>query len=324
MNRTTRLFATIWLIAAGTAGSPTPCVADTPVSLKPDTEITRLAVRLSDLFAGVPREIDRDIAQAPAPCKPALYDETVLSKLAQAYRLDWQPKSESNHITLSSACARVSIDMIREAVAERLKKEVHADKAQLEIVLDPRTGDMAVPAAKTPDIELANFSYDSAAKVFRADVTAATARGAFVLPVKGSVIIKRNVPVLARRLDSGTTIGESDLDWQWAPEERLNAEILTDPRQLIGREVRRDTPEGVLLRARDVMPQRLVQRGSLVTLKIETPYIQITSQGKAMQDGAEGDVIRVTNTQSNRTVEGVVTAPGVVEVKTARKIAAAE
>ncbi len=324
MNRTTRLFAMTWLIAAGTAGSPTPCVADTPVSLKPDTEITRLVVRLSDLFTNVPREIDRDIAQAPAPCKPALYDETVLSKLAQTYRLDWQPNGEANHVTLSSACARITVDRIRELVAEKLKNEIRADRAQLEIALDPRAADMAIPSAKTPDIELANFSYDSAAKVFRAEVTASTPRGAYSLPVKGSVTVKRSVPVLARRLEGGTTISESDLDWQSVPEERLTAEILTDQRQLIGREVRRDTQEGVLLRGRDVMPQRLVQRGSLVTLKIETPYIQITSQGKALQDGAEGDVVRVMNTQSNRTVEGVVTAPGVVEVKAARKMAAAE
>jgi len=108
------------------------------------------------------------------------------------------------------------------------------------------------------------------------------------------------------------------------PEERLTADIVTEQSQLIGRELRRDTPEGQILRSRDIMPQRLVQRGSLVTMKIETPYILVTAQGRAQQDGVEGETIRVVNTQSNRIVEGVVTAPGIVEIRIARKVALAE
>lgn len=61
-----------------------------------------------------------------------------------------------------------------------------------------------------------------------------------------------------------------------------------------------------------------------MTMKIETPFILITAQGKAQQDGAEGETVRVINTQSNRMVEGVVVAPGVVEIRTAQKIALAE
>jgi len=59
-------------------------------------------------------------------------------------------------------------------------------------------------------------------------------------------------------------------------------------------------------------------------MKIETPYITVTAQGKAQQDGAEGETVRVINTQSNRVVEGVVTGPGTIEIRTARKIASAE
>jgi flagella basal body P-ring formation protein FlgA len=79
-----------------------------------------------------------------------------------------------------------------------------------------------------------------------------------------------------------------------------------------------------LLRASDVMPARLVTRGALVTLKIETPYMQLTAQGRALQDGAEGETVRVNNTQSNRMVEGTVTGPGVVLIHTAQKVALAQ
>ena len=101
MNRFPRILFALWLVVAGSAGSPTPCVANTAVTLKPEVETKRFAVRLSDLFVGVPVEIDRDIAQAPAPCKPAVYSEAVLNKLAETYRLDWQAQGAADHVVVT-------------------------------------------------------------------------------------------------------------------------------------------------------------------------------------------------------------------------------
>jgi flagella basal body P-ring formation protein FlgA len=41
----------------------------------------------------------------------------------------------------------------------------------------------------------------------------------------------------------------------------------------------------------------------------------LTAQGKALDDGGQGSVIRVANTQSNRTIEAVVQAAGRVAVQ---------
>jgi flagella basal body P-ring formation protein FlgA len=42
--------------------------------------------------------------------------------------------------------------------------------------------------------------------------------------------------------------------------------------------------------------------------------MRLTAQGRALQDGAAGEVIRVVNTKSNTTVTGVVVADGTVSV----------
>jgi len=317
------LFAS-WLILSGSVGSPTPCFADTQVTLNPDSEITGSVVRLSDLFNGVPVGIDRDIAQAPKPCKPALYDESVLRRLAQMYRLDWPGQDGTNQVFISAACTRITGDMIRGAVADKIKADGLAKNASLEVSFDRPSLEADIPSNEMPDFKLEKFYFDPNSKQFRTQLTAQTPQGLYVLPVSGRALIKRNVPVLIRRLDAGTLLGTNDLDWIEIPDDRITADVMTDPYQLIGRELRRDTPEGELLRTRDITPPRLVQRGSLITMKIETPYILITAQGKAQQDGTEGDMVRVLNTQSNRVVEGVVTAPGVVEIRMTRKMALAE
>ncbi|MDR3424168.1 MAG: flagellar basal body P-ring formation chaperone FlgA [Alphaproteobacteria bacterium] len=323
MKKSVRVLFACWLVLSGIAGSPSPCVANTAVTLKPDLETDRRAVRLSDLFAGVPSEIDRDIAQAPPPCKPAVYNEIVLDKLAETYRLDWQAQG-TDHVTVSSACARVTADMIRTAVIAKIKTDASDKKLNFDIAFDTRDLEIDLPTDKLPNFRLENFAYDPTARQFRADFTAETPLGPYVVPLTGRVSVKRTVPVLAHRLEAGETVALSDLDWIEVPDERITADVITETNQLVGREVRRDIAEGSILRAHDVIPQRLVQRGSLVTMKIETPFISISAQGKAQQDGALGDTVRVVNTQSNRIVEGVVTGPGTIEIRTTRKLALAE
>jgi flagella basal body P-ring formation protein FlgA len=314
----------LWLVLACSTGSSTPCVANTAVTLKPEVEIKRFAVRLSDLFTGVPTEIDRDIAQAPPPCKPAIYDQNVLNKLADTYRLDWQAEPSADHAVVTSACARITNDMIRDAVIAKLKLDRTTKDRSFELTFDNHALEIDLPADQNTDFTLANFSYDASSKRFRADLTAQTERGPFVQSVTGHVAVKRTVPILAHRVEAGMTISENDLDWQQVPEERITADIITEGSQLVGRELRRDTAEGEILHAHDVVSPRLVLRGALVTMKIETPFITVTAQGKSQQDGAQGDTVRVVNTQSNRVVEGTVTGPGTIEIRTTQKLASAQ
>jgi flagella basal body P-ring formation protein FlgA len=319
-----RTAVAVGLIAAGVTSLSTPCAANTAVTLRPDVTLKGHAVRLSDLFDGVPAGIDRDIAQAPPPCKPAVYDENVLNKLADTYRLDWQPQASADHAVVSAACARITDDTIRGSVTAKLNEQIPARQRSFEISFDTHNLEIDLPTASMPDFTLADFAYDAASHRFRTNLTAQTDRGPYTLPITGHVAIKRSLPVLARRLEAGTTIGASDLDWQDVPEERISADVITDADQLIGHELRRDTADGDILRAHDVIPPRLVLRGSLVTMRIETPFITITAQGKSQQDGAKGETISVVNTQSNRVIEGVVTGPGVIEIHTAQRLASSD
>ncbi len=302
----------------------TPCFANTSVSVKAEVETKRLTVRLSDLFEGVSGELDREIAQAPAPCKSAVYAENVLARLAETYRLEWQNRAMVDHSVVSSACVRIGGEVIRKAIAARILETQDLKNRHIDIVLDEHNLEVDLPADSPSDFKLENFSYDNASHHFRADLRASGLRGRTSVPLTGHVALTRLVPVLAHRVEAHKALAAADLDRLSVPEERVTDDIVTEDSQLIGRELRRDIGEGELLRARDVMPPRLVARGSLVTLRIQTPVLSITAQGKAEQDGTEGETIRVTNTQSNRIVEGIVVASGLVDLRPMREIASAQ
>jgi len=317
MIRLLNLIALVFLFAAPAA--VLPALADTLVSLRPSVEVNSSSIRLSDVFAGVPIDLDRTIATAPAPGRSVTYDVRVLSKLAAKYRLDWRPQSQADRAVLSRAATRITQEMIAEVVLAKLKERHITEKS--EVLFDNHALEINLPADRAPSFALNNFTFDEKSKRFRSELMADTGAAPLVLPVTGRIAVKRDVPVLARRLLAGTTIGPSDIDWATLPEEHVTGDVVTDSSQLVGRELRRDTPEGQPLRGRDVIPPRLVTRGGMVTLKVQTPNMVITAQGRALQDGTSGDTVRVTNTQSNRVVEGTVEGPGVVRINLTQKLA---
>jgi flagella basal body P-ring formation protein FlgA len=324
MKSSFRVFCTLWLVAAGTAGSPAASAANLNVP-KGEIEVRATIVKLSDVFSGISESSDDDIAQAPAPCRQETYDVNVLTRLSDKYHLDWKARSLADHVVVSSACTRIPAS----AIAAQVKKAV-ADKDttlgaknSIEVAFDNHALEIDLPADQTPGFALNNFTYDPVSKYFRADVVADTSSGPFAVPVTGRITIRHSVPVLAHRLEAGTIIAASDIDWLDVPEDHINPSVVADTDQLIGRALRRDTEGGEMFHGHDVMPPRLVARGKLVTLKIETPFMMLTAEGKALQDGSAGDVVRVLNLQSDRVIEGTAESEGVVRVVSAQKVAEA-
>jgi flagella basal body P-ring formation protein FlgA len=58
----------------------------------------------------------------------------------------------------------------------------------------------------------------------------------------------------------------------------------------------------------------MVKRDEFVTIAYEVPGIMLTIRGKAIESGAQGDMITVLNIQTKRNVQGIVTGPGRVSM----------
>lgn len=296
--------------------------ADGGVTLRAAVEVDRASILLSDVFAGLPEGLDRAIATAPSPGKSVTYDVRVLGRLAEQYRLEWKPQSLADRTVLTRAATRITQDMIRKAVIEKLKEQGREGK--IDITFDNRNLEVNLPSDKAPVFALNNFIYDPSGKRFRAEVMAEGNGGPVVTPVTGRVLVSNRAPVLVKRMEAGTVVSAADLGWIDVPEGRLTDDVIVGEEQIVGRELKRPLSDGQLIRTHDVAVPRLVTRGSLVTLKIETPFMSIATQGRALQDGAMGETVSVTNMQSKRVIEGVITAPGVVSVNVLRKIASVE
>lgn len=322
MSPSFRIFCTLWLVTAGSIGSPSQCIASVNAP-KGAVEVRQAAVRLSDVFTGIPQDADDEIAQAPTPCRQETYDVNVLTRLASKYHLNWKARSLADHVTVTAACTRISADAIALQIKQALTdKGIGGEvKDSIDVAFDNHALEVDLPADQTPGFSLNNFTYDAVSKYFRADVVAQSSSGPFAVPVTGRITVKHSVPVLAHRLEGGAVIAANDIDWVAVPDDRINASVITESNQLVGFQLRRDTEGGQIFHSHDVMPPQFVSRGKLVTLKIETDFMTLTAQGKALQDGGPGDVVRVLNLQSDRVVEGVAESDGMVRVSIADKVA---
>ena len=110
------------------------------------------------------------------------------------------------------------------------------------------------------------------------------------------------------KLSPAFQVAELVLKW------RTNAALVRDAQTLTGQAARRPLRARTALFTYDVKKLALVKKGDLVTLTYVLPGIELSSQGQAQADAAQGETVAVLNTRSRRTVEGRVTGAGTVTV----------
>jgi flagella basal body P-ring formation protein FlgA len=134
----------------------------------------------------------------------------------------------------------------------------------------------------------------------------------------GSVIETRTAAVLVHALGRGEVVKRSDVATERRPRAEIGEDAVEDIDSVIGLAARRPLRAGQPLRTADLAKPELVQRGDPVTIVYEVPGIMLTIRGKALESGAEGDLISVVNGQSKRPLQGTVSGPGRVTIAATR------
>lgn len=89
---------------------------------------------------------------------------------------------------------------------------------------------------------------------------------------------------------------------------------VADPADVIGLEARRTLYAGRPVSFDDLGPPAIVERNEVVPLAYSRGGLQILSEGRALARGGVGEVIRVMNLASRTTIQGRITAEGLVIV----------
>lgn len=290
-----------------------PSIAAT---LKEQATIDREQVVVGDLFDDAGDAAAQPVGSAPAPGGKNTYDVSALNRVARAYNLQWQPANLNVKTIVTRAATKVSTALIQDAVRAALASQT-TQAAKYDVQLDRRLMEINLPASQhIAAVRLVDPTYDPKGYRFNGTLMVDLEGGEApsVTPVSGRAVPQYDVPVIAKAVQPGTVLAESDLNYVTMAADRINADLVRDIEQLKGKEVRRSLIEGSTISQRDLRPTQLVKRGNMVTMIVKNGALQITVKGRALGDGAQGDTLKVMNEQSKKVVEGTVNASGDVQI----------
>jgi flagellar basal body P-ring formation protein FlgA len=281
-------------------------------SLRPAITIDAAVVRLGDVFADAGSRAADPLVASPPPGTRITYGADWLAAAAREHALDWQPSSPYDQITIERASRIVDSDAVRQQLLREIAAREPVGDAELQ--LDNPGLALVIPASTAPDIAIDGLTIDRSGHISAfvsapADDPAATRRR-----VTGRLVFHVTVPVLNHAVGPGAVIAASDLDSIKLPRERVGVDTATDAQQMIGKSPRRPLEAGIPVRLGDLALPLLVHKGQLVTIQLRTSTLELTAQGTALEDGANGAQVRISNTKSSRVIDATVTAPGTVAV----------
>ena len=289
-------------------------LSDSSLTLRERIMVDDDVVRLGDLFEETLSDGDVAVSQAPKPGQTMTLDARFLQQVARAYRLEWKPASKYQKIMIGRMSQRVTAPMVRTAIADAVQERI-GSASDLDVALDGGDLEFDLPTDVENSVAVSAINFDPTSNRFAAILVA---------PADGPPLVQRNVfgtvhemaqvPVPTRLISAGEIIAADDLEWQPVHLARLSGNSLTDAQQLVGHMAKRPLKAGQVLRQTDVAVAPVVKKNDLIRMVVNTGQMTLSVQGKAMQDGALGQTIRVVNVNSNRQLSGTVVDAGTVTV----------
>lgn len=282
-------------------------------ALRPDSVISGDYIRLGDIFEGV-KNADYVLGPAPQPGKEMILNARTLYRIATALNVEWQPGSTAEQVVLR----REAVVIPQAEITESLQKKIGSSgvDTHFDITYTSTMNDLVLPAGTPETLEISAFKFDQQNDTFNAVIVAPSAdQPKARMNISGRIERLTQVPVLKNTLKEGDIIGANDIDYIELPQHKLATSTILDEKDLINMTPRRIAAGGKPVLFNDLEKPTMVERGDAITLIFDNGPMTLTVKGKAMQGGAMGDMVRVSNTDSNKSIQGEVTASREVTIR---------
>ena len=301
------------LIALGpaTAQGADPDAAPVP-TLKREAVVLGDIVRIGDLIDGAGSAAGIAIFRAPDIGETGNVPAYQVLAAARAHGIERVDTRGNSEVAVTRAGRVLAAKDIEAAIVRTLvARGALADSRDLTVTLDREPATLRLLGAA--DLR-ALYTYSSA-RSGRFDITfelADEAAHRSTQRYSGYAVETLPVAITLRPLARGEVVRAADVTIERRPKADFREGAPTDP---AGLALRHQVSAGQPLRASDLMRPEIVQRNEAVTLIYEAPGLTLTMRGKALDPGAQGDVVSVLISQSRRTVQGTVAGPARVVVR---------
>jgi flagellar basal body P-ring formation protein FlgA len=304
------------LIATHGAAAQVAASGPAMPTLKRAVTVSGEIVRISDLLDNAGTSADAAIFRSPdIGTTGSVSVQQVLDAL-QPFHIYLINTRGLSAVEVTRAGRQIDFSDLEARIAQAFAGRYGLGEAKnLSVTLDVAPRPAMVEASVTADLTLTNAALNPMSGRF--EIAFEVPGSAIIrkpLRFTGSIVETVEVAVTTRQLAAGAIIRDADLAVERRPKAKVGSDVLGSAHDAIGFAVRSGLRAGAPLRRADLMKPQMVHRDETVTLVYEVPGILLTTRGKALESGAEGDVINILNIQSKRTVQGTVTGPNRVNI----------
>jgi flagella basal body P-ring formation protein FlgA len=318
------LRATFTVLLALTAPATAQVGSEMTGSLGPSSPLLKRAVtvasdvvRIGDLIDNAGSAAHIPIFRAPDLGSAGTVPTAQVLQAARAHNVIGVDAAGVSEVLVTHASRVITAKDVEARIAEAIvERQGLSGDSEIMAKLDREVRPLHVEASATGPLQIARLSFDPRSGHFDVQLELPGSTVARRLPLRfsGTAVETMEAAMLARPMARGEVVRRSDIVIERRPKAEAGGEFLGDAGRVVGLSLRRALRAGQMLRQADLMKTEIVQRNESVTVIFEVPGIMLTSRAKALESGAEGDVISVLNVQSKRTLQGTVTGSGTVTV----------
>jgi len=281
--------------------------------LRPGVTVSGDLVTLGDIFSDRESGADIVVLRAPKPGQSVVISTGKLRQMAKRQNVAWSPRFGDETLTINRPSNIIGRNEILAALEESLAMDGYGENYEIE--LTSRISPIHIALGKLVSPEIISFDVDSRGRQFNAIIAApANDAAAPRIRVTGRIFQTELVPVVLRRIDQGETITAADLSWRRVRVSLIRSGTVTGMNEIVGMNARRPLRADTSVRRGDLRIPILIAKGSSVRMIYRSHGLVMVAIGRAVEDGAAGQEMRIMNLKSKTIVIAKATGPDTVTI----------
>jgi flagella basal body P-ring formation protein FlgA len=289
------------------------------VTLNSESTVEEAYIRLGDLFNNTGERAIIKIAYSPQPGMKSRFDAKWLYRISRAYNLKWRPLSRKTRATVLRASQVIYKDEIEDALVDRLRSQ--GVKGDFELEFGRQGYKIHVAANEPATISINELQIRKTTGRFVANLlVSANKPNAKHIRLTGRIHKLIQIPVVNRRLSRGEIVQKNDIKWINVRSRDLRQGYIQNEEQIIGMAARRHIGPRTPLTKSQIQRPQLVKKGGIVNIALVNGAMRLTTQGRSLENGSLGDIIRIKNIKTKKIIEARVTGTASAKVGLLRAI----
>ncbi|KQU96675.1 flagellar basal body P-ring formation chaperone FlgA [Devosia sp. Root105] len=283
--------------------------------LKAEVSVNHPVITVGDMFEDAGLLAERALFRAPEPGTTGIVGlDAVRSAAAKAGLTDYTQDGLLS-VRVERRATVVDTTVLSGLISADLAvRGLLPAGAELHTRFDDPALSYNAEAVETP-VTLLALRYQPGAASFSARFQVAGME--LPVDVAGSIDLLVEVPHLAASLKAGAVLTPADIEMKRVSLAFADQSGVENFDDLVGKQLRRNSRAGVMLKATDVTEPLAVRRNTEVTVLLRTGPMTLTVVGQSLGDAVTGQPVQVMNSVTRKILNGVATAGGAVEITTA-------